>query len=57
MNLDTYNSLPDDLKALIDDEEMRTELETKNLEDGICVTGFLLQWSYRRIRYNGGLSD
>ncbi len=45
MNLDTYNSLPDDLKALIDDEEMRTELETKNLEDGIALQDSSLQWS------------
>lgn len=45
MNLNTYNSLPDDLKALIDDEALRTELETANYEDGIALETESIEWA------------
>lgn len=45
MNLDKYDSLPDDLKAVIDDEELRTGLETANLEDGIALQDSSLDWA------------
>lgn len=45
MNLDTYNSLPDDLKALFDDETFRTELETANYEDGIALETSSIEWA------------
>ncbi len=45
MNLDTYNSLPDDLKAIIDDEDMISELETANYEDGIARETEAIAWA------------
>ena len=45
MNLDTYNKLPDDLKAIIDDETLRTQLETANYEDGIALETESIKWA------------
>ncbi len=45
MNLDTYNSLPSDLQALIDDEDLISELETANTQDGIALRDDALDWS------------
>lgn len=45
MNLDTYNDLPDDLKVIIDDEDLRTKLETANYEDGITIEKTSIEWA------------
>lgn len=45
MNLDTYNSLPDDLKAIIDDADMIGELEQANYEDGIALEQTSIEWA------------
>lgn len=45
MNLDTYNSLPDDLKAIIDDEELKSNLEQANYEDGIALESTSIEWA------------
>lgn len=45
MNLDTYNSLPDDLKAIVDDEELRTKLETATFDDGLKLCDESMKWA------------
>ena len=45
MNLDNYNDLPSDLKAVIDDEVLRTKLEESNFEDGIAIEKTSLKWA------------
>ncbi len=45
MNLDFYNSLPDDLKALIDDPELIGELEEANRADGIAIQDGAMKWA------------
>ena len=45
MNLDTYNDLPSDLKAVIDDEVLGTKLEESNFEDGIAIEKTSLKWA------------
>lgn len=50
MNLDKYNSLPEELKAVVDDEELRTKLETENLEDGIALQESSLEWAVENFK-------
>lgn len=45
MNKNTYEKLPDDLKAIIDDEALRTELEEANYQDGIELETTSLEWA------------
>lgn len=45
MNLDTYNKLPDDLKAIIDDKELIAKLEKANYDDGVALQDSSLQWA------------
>ena len=45
MNKNTYEKLPDDLKAIIDDEALRTELEEANYQDGIELETTSIEWA------------
>lgn len=45
MNLDFYNNLPDDLKAIIDDKEMIGELEEANRADGAAIQESAMEWA------------
>ena len=45
MNKNTYEKLPDDLKAIIDDEVLRTELEEANYQDGIELETTSIEWA------------
>ena len=45
MNMDVYNSLPDDLKAIINDEELIKKLEDANREDGFGLEESSIKWA------------
>ena len=45
MNLDFYNRLPDDLKAIIDDPEMAALIEDANREDGFALEDSSIEWA------------
>ena len=45
MNLDTYNSLPDALKAAIDDPEVTEWIENKNMTDAIETETAGIEWA------------
>ncbi len=45
MNKDTYEGLPDDLKAIIDDEALRSELEQANYDDGVALETSSIEWA------------
>ena len=45
MNMDTYNSLPDDIKAIIDDPEIAKVVETANVEGFKAIEATAMQWA------------
>ncbi|MBQ8563025.1 MAG: hypothetical protein IJ443_03930, partial [Firmicutes bacterium] len=45
MNLDTYNSLPDDIKAIIDDPAIAAIAEKANVEGFKEVEAGAMQWA------------
>lgn len=45
MNLDVYNSMPDDLKAILDDPQYAAIVEDGNREDGFALEESSIQWA------------
>lgn len=46
MNIDTWNSLPDDIKEIIDSEEIRSVVEKANVEGFKAAEEGAMEWAY-----------